>query len=278
MARLKKWSLHIVLALVVVGMSFLLPACGDNGLPKQPGEYGLQPKSLTYDGQDYSFSWVDKDKSVHPVSIANLKMVQGERSFLEMKDGEPILHLTPQDSITVKGEDQRGSYQSPWFPFMAGAVAGHMLSNPYPGSPYYDDRSPTYRYPPSGSFGRDDTLHGNITTNKPATPDYGKVAANPNAVSGATGGTGGGTAATSKSGAITAAGAAGGTGAGTAASSKGGFKSGTSSYSATIGAASAKKVGGGSSVTGSGGSKSSPSSSGRPSGSRGSSGGRSGGK
>jgi hypothetical protein len=270
-----KWGVVIALIVVVISVLGLLGSCGGSDLPTQPGEYSIQPKSLTYDGQEYSFYWVDKDKSVHHASVEHLKMVQDERTFLEVKGQgeEPVLHLTNQDPILVKGEDDRGRYESPWLPFAAGALIGHSLSSPYPGSPYYDDRTPVYRYPPTSSFGRDDTINGSITNNKASAPDYKSISSNPNAVSGASGGTGGGTAASGKSGGGAASGASGGTGTGSAATNKGGFAAGSSSFSS--GSSSSSKVGGGSgksSTSSSSGSRSSGSSS------RGSSGGRSGGK
>ncbi len=276
----KKWLLLAVLMLVA---GLLVGCSGDSGLPKQPGEYGIQPKSITYDGQDYSFYWIDKDSSVHRATVEHLKMVQDERAYLLMQDKEPTLHLRPDDPINVKGEDRQGSYSSPWFPFFAGTMLGRMTApsagpyqQPYAGSPTVDPNTPTYRYPPTSSFGRDDTLNGSITNNKPSAPDYGKVSPNPNAVSGKGEGTGGGTAASSKSGGTSTSGQSGGSGSGSAASGKGGFQSGSQSFSNSGGGSSSgSKVGGGSGKSSSGSSGGGSKSSG---GSRSSGGGRSGGK
>ncbi len=289
----KKWLLLVILA----ALGPLLLACSGSGLPKQPGEYDIQPKSVSYDGQGYSFYWVDRDKSLHLGHQDNIKMVQDSRTYLEMRGDEPTLHLTPEDPVTVRGEDRRGAFDTFWFPFLIGRVTAGgggpvIINQPYSGSPQTSRDVPTYHYPPAGAFGRDDTLNGSITNNKPSAPDYEKVSPAPYAVGGKTGGTGEGTAATGKSGGIsgqsggagagTAAtgksgdisGQSGGAGAGTAASEKGGFRSGTSSFSSKGGGASSPRVGGGSSKSSGSGGQSAP----RPSGGRAGGGGRGGGK
>lgn len=273
-----------LLVAILTALALLLVACSsDSGLPKRPGEYDVQSKSISYDGHAYSFYWVDKDKSIHQASKENLKMMQDTRTYLEVQGNEPILHLAPEDPIAVQGEDRNGSYSSPWFPFMAGAMLGKMtgpINQPYAGSPPVDPRTPTYHYPPSDTFGRDDTLQGSVTNNKPSAPDYSKVSPAPNAVSGKSQGTGAGTAASGKSTGATA-GQSGGTGSGTAASEKGGFKSGSSSYSSKSGStgSGSPKVGGGSGKSsGSSGKSSGGSSGSRSSGGRSGGGGRGGGK
>ncbi len=263
-SNMRKW--WILAALLIVAALALIGCSGDTGLPKQPGEYEIQNKSITYDGEEYSFYWVDKDSSIHHAQIDKLKMVQDSRTYLEMAASEPIVHLTPEDPITVKGEDRQGHYSSPWFPFFAGTMVGRMTSP-----------APTYHYPPSSSFGRDDQLNGSITSDKPNPPDYDKIKPAPNAVSGKGQGTGAGVGVTGKSESVTS-GQSGGTGSGSAASEKGGFKSGSSSYSSKSGSSSSSKVGGGSGKSSSSGSKSGSSGSRSGGGSRSSGGGRSGGK
>jgi hypothetical protein len=111
-----------------------------------------------------------------------------------------------------------------------------IINNPAPGERSHDASSPAYRYPPTGSFGRDEQLHGTLDSSKPQTPDYNKVQPSPYATSAKASGTGGGTAASNKSpggaSGVTSAtsGQSGGTGAGAAASGKGGFASGTQSF------------------------------------------------
>ncbi|MCL4369175.1 MAG: isoprenylcysteine carboxylmethyltransferase family protein [Actinobacteria bacterium] len=230
----KRWFLLAIMSALVL----LLSACSSNGLPKQPGDYDVQPKSVAYDGRDYTFYWVAKDNSLQSARLDNLKMVQDSRTYLEMRSDGPVLHLSPDDPVTVRGEDRQGSFDTFWFPFLLGRMTGGgggpvIINQPYPGTPQTPNNVPTYHYPPSSDFGRDDTLNGSVTNNKPSTPDYSRVTPAPYAVSGKSSGAGGGTAATGKSGA--ASGQSGGTGSGSAATQKGGFQSGSSSYSSKSG-------------------------------------------
>ncbi|MDP2659496.1 MAG: hypothetical protein Q8R28_02035 [Dehalococcoidia bacterium] len=269
---LKKRPLLAVLSVLVI----LLAACSSSGLPKNAGEYDVQAKSVVYDGRDYSFYWVDQNKTIQPARLENLKMVQDSRTYLEMQGSEPVLHLSPDDPITVEGEDRQGGFSTFWFPFMLGSVIGGgrgpvVVNQPYPGTSQTSRGTPTYHYPPSGDFGRDDTLGGSVTNNKPSSPDYSKVTPAPNAVSGKSAGTGAGAAASDKSGAVS--GQSGGAGAGAAATNKGGFKAGGSSFSSKSSGSSSPKVGGGSGMSSGGKSSGGSSSGGRAGG-----GGRGGGK
>lgn len=262
--------LWLALASILV---LLLTACSvASGLPKQPGDYDIQGKSISYDGEAYSFHWVDKDNSVHPAHVENIKMAQDARTFLQVGDKEPVLHLAPEEPIAVQGEDRQGGFSSFWFPFLLGQTLGGGFNRPYAGTPETPRNVPTYHYPPASDFGRDDQLNGSVTTNKPAPPDYGKVAPAPNAVSGKSAGAGGGTASTEKS--DTISGKSGGAGSGSAASEKGGFKSGSNSFSSKS-SGTVNRVGGGSGKSGS--SSTGSSKSGGSSGSSKSSGGRAGG-
>ena len=140
-----------------------------------------------------------------------------DRTFLDVPQGggDPILHMREDEPITVAAQDHQGAFSSPWFPFLAGAVVGNVLggggfgggrgggqtiiiNNPAPGERSYDANTPTYRYPPTGTFGRDDSLHGSVDTSKPQAPDYSKVQPSPYATSGNASGTGGGVAASNK--------------------------------------------------------------------------------
>ncbi len=267
----KKWLLLAILSAFAL---FLASCSGGSGLPKTPGEYDVQAKSVSYDGREYAFHWIDRNKTIQRARVENLKMVQDSRTYLEMQGNEPVLHLSQDDPITVEGEDRQGGFSTFWFPFMLGSVLGSggpVINQPYPGTSQTSRGTPTYHYPPSGDFGRDDTLSGSVTNTKPAPPDYSKVTPAPNAVSGKSAGTGAGAAATDKSGAVS--GQSGGAGAGAAATNKGGFKSGTSSYSSKSSGGSSPKVGGGSGMSTGG-----KSSGGRSSGGRAGGGGRGGGK
>jgi hypothetical protein len=279
-------------------LSLFASACGaGTGAPTTPGQYPVQKDSVHFDGDRYQLYWADsaQNGSLHRLDTRNLRLVRDPNStFLEVPQGggDPILHLREDEPITVNGQDHQGAFSSPWFPFLLGATLGNVLggggfgggrggqtviiNNPAPGETRtYDAGTPTYRYPPTGSFGRDESLHGSLDTSKPQTPDYSKVQPAPYATAGKSAGTGGGVAASNKSGgalsgssgaANATSGQSGGTGTGAAASSKGGFANGSQSYAnssaggSTGGAGSRGVLGGGSSSS-SGGSSSGGSSS-----------------
>ncbi|MCA1647678.1 MAG: hypothetical protein LC797_20185 [Chloroflexi bacterium] len=268
-------------------LSLIATACGPaaDGGPTTPGQYSVQKDSVHFDGDRYQLYWADNNGSLHHLDTHKLRLVRDpERTFLEVpQSGDPILHLREDEPITVQGQDHQGAFSSPWFPFLLGAAAGNVLggglggfggrgsgqtiiiNNPAPGERSYDAGTPTYRYPPTGTFGRDEELHGSLDTSKAAPPDYSKVQPAPYATAGKSSGTGGGAAVTNKSpgapagvgaaSANAASGQTGGTGSGTAASSKGGFASGSQSFanrdpagSTNVGAGSRGVLGGGSSA------------------------------
>src|SRR5207253_7861807 len=81
-----------------------------------------------------------------------------------------------------------------------------VINNPAPGEPgTYDRGTPAYRYPPTGTFGRDDELHGSLDTSKAQPPDYSRVQPAPYATAGKSSGTGGGAAASNKTVGVTSA-------------------------------------------------------------------------
>ncbi|HLZ32246.1 MAG TPA: hypothetical protein VKV73_33400 [Chloroflexota bacterium] len=261
-------------------LSLITSACGaGDGAPSAPGQYSVQKDSVHFDGDRYQLYWADNNGSLHHMDTQKLRLVRDpDRTFLEVpQGGDPILHLREDEPITVAGQDHQGAFSSPWFPFLAGAALGNALgggfgagrgggqtiiiNNPAPGERSYDVNTPTYRYPPTGSFGRDDSLLGSLDTSKPQAPDYSKIQPSPYATAGKSSGTGGGVAASNKAGggaagAVNAnSGQSGGTGSGVAASSKGGFANGSQSFSNTsgssaVGAGSRGVLGGGASSTG----------------------------
>src|SRR5260370_8601334 len=117
------------------------------------------------------------------------------RTFLDVPQGsgDPILHMREDEPITVQGQDHQGAFSSPWFPFLVGAAVGNafgggfggfggrgggqtvIINNPVPGQPSYGAGTPAYRYPPTGSFGRAEALHGSLDTSKPTPPDYSNI-------------------------------------------------------------------------------------------------------
>jgi hypothetical protein len=242
-----------VLALAAASL-ILTSACGPSQTapPSQPGQYTVQKDSVHFDGDKYSLYWADNGNAVHRMETRNLRMVRDpDRTFLEVPPGggDPILHLREDEPISVDGRDREGAFSSPWFPFFLGTMVGRgfggfggggggtvIINNPAPGeSNTYSPSQATYRYPPTGTFGRGDELHGTVDTSKAQAPDYSKVQPAPYATSGKSSGTGGGVAASNKSTGIGSApnattGQTGGTGGGTAASGKGGFSSGSQAY------------------------------------------------
>src|SRR5712692_1530608 len=291
-------------------LSLITSACGPggNGGPSTPGQYSVQKDSVHFDGERYQLYWADNNGSLHQMDTRNLRLVRDpDRTFLEVPQGggDPILHMREDEPITVQGQDHQGAFSSPWFPFLLGAAVGNafgggfggfggrgggqtiIINNPAPGERSYDASTPAYRYPPTGTFGRDESLHGSLDTSKPSPPDYSKVQPAPYATSAQASGTGGGSAASNKSpggpaGAVSgatgatnaASGQSAGTGGGTAASSKGGFANGSQSFSNTNPGGTAKVGAGSGGVLGGGSSSSKPSTGTGISGSKGISGSR----
>lgn len=223
-----------LLLLILVLVALPLAACqsgGVSGAPGKDGEYAVKSDSVTYDGDKYALMWADEGGQYHRLTGSGLKMEKDERTVLVRRNGDTVLHLRDDSPIQVLGQDREGNYNSPWFPFFAGAVLGNVLSGP------------RYHYPPTATFGRGDQLNGSVVTTAASPPKYEGLAPNPNAVSSQNGGSGGGSAATNKatggvvSGQAPGAGSGGavsgqaaGTGAGSAATQKGGFRSGSSSF------------------------------------------------
>jgi|SRR5579875_2237663 hypothetical protein len=199
-----------LLALVVL---LLLSCAGpaNQGLPATPGAYDIQTRSVSFDGQQYRFYWRAADGTLHQARARDLKLVQDERSYLEIGGDGPVLHLAPDEPITVQ---HRSGGSAVWLPFVVPIpVGGPVASGPPP-------TTPSYRYPPTDRFGQGDTLYGSAATTHPAPPDYSKVRPAPGAVSGQNAGTGDGTAATNRTGTGAVSGQAGGTGSGNAITDK----------------------------------------------------------
>ena len=203
-----------LLVAVLFALSLVSSACGGaGGAPSAPGQYSVQKDSIHFDGERYQLYWADRQGSLHRMETRSLRLVRDpERTYLEVSQGggDPILHLREDEPITVEGQDHQGSFTSSWFPFLLGATLGNalggrgggtvILNQPAPGdSGRYDPNTPAYRYPPTGTFGRDEDLHGSLDSSKPQPPDYSRVQPAPYATSGKASGTGGGAAASNKS-------------------------------------------------------------------------------
>jgi hypothetical protein len=248
-------KLRCLPVLLAVG-ALLVAACAgpaNHDFPRAAGEYPLQTHTVAFDGREYSFAWIAPDTSIHQAKGPDVQLVQDERSYLSVGQGTPVLHLTPDEPIAVRGKDRDGAFTSSWFPFFLGyalASSGPLMGGPAP-------TQPGYRYPPTDTFSRGDTLHGAESTTRAAPPDYSKVKPAPNAVSGQNAGTGAGAAASNRDTNAAVSGQSGGAGSGAAASDKGSAVSGQSGGGGTGDAASNKgqtTTGGGASAAPGGGS------------------------
>ena len=257
---MRRVALFLILALVT---PLLLAACGEgSGLPSQPGKYTLKEKSVSFDGDKYSFYWADGAGNLHRAHTDDVKLRLGEKSELEIAaNKEAILNLKQDEPVTVEGRDRQGDYGNFWYPFLIGSMlsrgGGPVIINnaPLP----QDYRNPVYRYPPTDRFDRGDTISGNVTSTKPGTPDYSRLPQTSGTVGGQSGGTGGGNAATNKAEASAASsGQSGGTGGGSAALNKSGsFKAGSQGFDSKVDAGSVGSVTGRTGSIGAGGSKTS---------------------
>jgi hypothetical protein len=231
---------RLALALLLLSTLILAACGGGSGLPTQPGSYVLKEKSVTYDGDRYSFYWADATGALHRVTSGDVKLKLDEKNELEITpDKQAVLHLKQDEPVTVEGRDRQGDFGSLWYPFLIGSMlsrggGGPVIINNQPASPEY--RDPTYRYPPTDRFDRGDTIGGNVTNTSAKPPDYTRLAPVGGTVSGQSGGTGGGNATINKAEQASAAsGQAGGAGSGSAALDKSGsFRSGNQGYDSKV--------------------------------------------
>lgn len=220
---------HWLPLLTIAALAVIASACSGSQLPAERGDYDLQNNEIRFDGQKYAFRWIGRDSQVHDARTDGIKLVHAESTLLRMGDDGPVLHLAENQPVQVEARDNRGHFVAPWYPFLWGGYGGR----PYVGLPQDaggNARAPSYRYPPSDSFGRDDTLAGSLPSTRPDPPDYARVPSARDAVAGQGGGTGGGAAATGRT-SSPIGGQGGGVWTGSAASEKGGFRSGPASYS-----------------------------------------------
>jgi hypothetical protein len=237
------------LALVFLLLSTaLLAACGGgSSLPTQPGKYQLKEKSVTFDGDRYSFYWADATGALHRVSTDDVKLQLDEKNELEITpEKNAVLHLKQDEPVTVEGRDRQGDFGSFWYPFLIGSMlsrgGGPVIVNNQP--PPREYRDATYRYPPTDRFDRGDTIGGNVTNTTGRAPDYSRLAPVGGTVAGQSGGTGGGNAATNKAELPTASsGQGGGAGSGSAAIDKAGsFRRGDQGFDAKVGSGQIRTV------------------------------------
>ncbi|MGH2458464.1 MAG: hypothetical protein ACRDIY_06305 [Chloroflexota bacterium] len=163
------------------------------GLPTAPGRYALVNGTLGRDAQGvYDFAWrrsTDPSSVQNFASVSRLRLSQAPTDALEIPtSGDPILDLSPNTAIPMVQSNeyqQTGGYygsHSYWYPWYGGG---------YHGLGYYDPPARNY----SGG-----TINGSTVSQSP--PSFAeRTVGLSHAVSGRAGGTGSGTAATSKSGA-----------------------------------------------------------------------------
>lgn len=219
------------------------------GLPTRPGVYQIVPNSIARDSRGvYHFSWLEPGTtgSGTPAALSLARLTRSNTNQLEIaENGDPVLHLREDAPIALAstvshtyGSTYHGGGYVYWYPFPVGGT--------YYGSGYYD---PPARTIPSGGG----TISGANHSTQPLPPAQRTFGVS-SAVSGRAGGTGSGTAATSKSGAdlgstggkSSTVGSVGGKSSSVAPASSSSFSSGRSSSSSS-------SSGGGSSSSGSSG-------------------------
>ena len=273
-----------VVLIALMLSSLVLAACGPgDGLPKVAGQYKLKEKSVTFDGEKYSFFWADAVGNLTRVRTDDVKLKLGDQNMLEITDKkDAILNLKDDEPVAVEGRDQKGDFSNFWYPFMIGSMMSRGFGGGGPiivnnnGSPG-EYRQPSHRYPPTDQFNRGDTIGGSVSNTTGRPPDYSRVQPASNTISGQGEGSGGGNSATNKADTdVRTGGQASGTGSGSAVLNKSGsFKSGSQGFdskvqSGALAGASRSSTGSGRPSINTGGESSSSGSSARPSSSSGS--------
>ncbi|HLZ07451.1 MAG TPA: hypothetical protein VKT80_02610 [Chloroflexota bacterium] len=226
--------------LIAASLAACAPSAGDTfspviplssevrtGLPSQPGRYPIVNGTLGRDQQGvYHFAWrqpYDPPTTRNFASLSLARLAQSSSSEVEiLPQGDPVLYLPPNAQIPLinSAEDVRsgsayGGLFPYWYPFYGG----------YRGSGYYDPPARTA----SGT-----TVNGATISTSPA-PAASRVVGLSRAVSGRAGGSGPGTAATTKGGA-----SVGGASAATSVRSGGAAAAKSGSFSAGTGGASVR--------------------------------------
>ena len=227
-----------------------------SGLPRGPGSYEVVPGSVFRDQRGlYQFEWLDPGQTGGPGHVAHvsrLRLVRGQQPALEMVEGDdPILHVPPDQDIGLIQEAQVASAQPgptfypPTFSYWSPFTTGLLLGGSRPG--YYDPpRTIVVQPPPSedarstGSGGGGSAgggarsalrVEGGSVSETPRPPAQ-RVTGITSAVSGRAGGTGAGSAVTSKNlsgGASSSVSSAARSGSGVSAPRSGGFSAGSGS-------------------------------------------------
>jgi hypothetical protein len=184
-----------------------------SGLPRGPGTYPVVPGSVFRDQQGvYRFEWLDPGSATtgpgQVASMSRLRLLRDSQLALEMPEsGDPILHLPAGEDIGLTRETQVGAGQpgvgfyppaySYWHPFALGPL---VVGRPA----YYDPpRTIVVDEPPgttgaSGGTSRPALRVEGGTVSDTARPPAARVTGVQSGVSGRAGGTGAGSAVTSR--------------------------------------------------------------------------------
>ena len=213
-----------------------------SGLPRGPGTYPVVHESVFRDQRGvYQLEWLDPgstDANGHVAHVSRLRLIRDDTLALEMPagGGDPVLHLPEDENVGLIEQAQVAAvqagptyYPSPysyWHPFGYGPSV-ILLGRPA----YYDPpRTIVVDRTPAGTGGstasRPMTVDGG-SFSETAKPPSARVTGVTSAVSGRAGGTGSGSAVTSRN--ITSG----------ASSTSSGPRAGTSGSSGTSGAAGA---------------------------------------
>jgi hypothetical protein len=238
-----------------------------SGLPRGPGNYPVVRGSVFRDQRGvYQFEWLDPGTATGPGHVAHasrLRLVDDNQLLLEMPEsGDPILHLPADEDVGLIQQAQVGAtqpgpgfYPSPysyWHPFSPGlVVVGRPAYYDPPRTIVVDDASGGGTGS-SGSSSRPALRVEGGTVSETARPPAARVTGVQSAVSGRAGGTGSGSAVTSRNLSSGAARDAAGVSSGSASSSSARVGRATSGTSGSSGV-SAPRSGGFSAGSGSSG-------------------------
>ena len=221
-----------------------------SGLPRGPGTYEVSSGSVFRDQRGvYQFEWLDpgaaSSSTGHVAHVSRLRLQRDERLALEVQDGEdPVLHLPENENVGLipeapVGQAQPGPQYYPpvysfWSPLTMGLLLGSRPAYYDPPSTVIvqnapgqvDPRTPVTGSSSSGARAGTSTISrvagGRVS--ETARPPAQRVTGVQTAVSGRAGGTGAGSAVSSRN-------ASGGTSgsSGVTAPRSGGFSGGTGS-------------------------------------------------
>jgi len=186
-----------ILRFVGVALIVLVAACGrGDGLPSAAGEYTVKSKSISFDGERYIFQWAPETKGsdLAWAKTNDVRLQLDDRTFLQVDAGKKaVLHLTQDEPVTLVRDDRGTHYESSWYPYYYQPGTTVVVEREY--------RQPVYVYPPTGDFKNGEQVQGSVHADAPANAaQIQKLRQSSNTVAGQNGGTGGGNAATNKSG------------------------------------------------------------------------------